>query len=90
MICPVEVACHLGFLWVMCNLVEVGLESFFQTVLRLSHILFATAFAHDTVYQVVDVAANIVSAAMLSTRCVGFYFASFVQQPAISAIFTFV
>ena len=89
MVCPVEVACHFGFLRVMYDLVEVGFKQFFQTVLRLSHILFATAFACNTEYQVVTISVDVVSAVILSTYYVGAHFTSFIQHRAVSAMLAF-
>ena len=89
MVCPVEVACHFGFLRVMYDLVEVGFKPFFQTVLRLSHILFTTAFACNTEYQVVTISVDVVSAVILSTYYVGAHFTSFIQHRAVSAMLAF-
>ena len=43
----------------MSHVVEVGLEPLFQTVLGLSHILFAATFAGDAVDNVVAIVCHV-------------------------------
>ena len=49
----------------MNDLVEMGLKPLFQTIFGLAYILFATFATNDTVEQVVDVAAHVVSRPIL-------------------------
>ena len=60
----VEMSRHFGFLHVVHHLVEMALESLFQTVLGLTHILFLASSAGDTVDQVVAVARHVVFSAI--------------------------
>ena len=59
----VEMSRHLGFLRIMCYLVEVPLEPLFQTVLGLADVLFPASCAGYTIYQVVtDVSCSVLFA----------------------------
>ena len=64
----VEMSRHLSLLHIMCYLIEVPLKPLFQTVLGLADILFPTSRAGYTVYQIVAVAADVVSCSVLLTR----------------------
>ena len=70
----------------MHHLVEVALESLFQTVLGLTHILFLASSVGDTVDQVVAVALHVVFSAIFSTCDSGQNMAVCVQQGTISAL----
>ena len=82
----VEMPRHFSFLHVMHHLVEVPLESLFQTVLGMTHILFLASSAGDTVDQVVAVARHVVFSAIFSTCDSGHNMAVCVQQGTISAL----
>ena len=60
----VEMPRHFSFLHVMHHLIEMALESLFQTVLGVTHILFLASSAGD---QVVAVACHVVFSAIFST-----------------------
>ena len=82
----VEMSRHFRFLHVVYHLVEMALESLFQTVLGLTHILFLASAAGDAVDQVVAVARDVVFSGIFSTCDSGQNMTVCVQQGTISAL----
>ena len=75
----VEMCRHFGLLHILHHLVEMTLESLFQTVLGLTNILFLASSAGDAVGQVVAVARHVVFYAVFSACYGGHYVAFYVQ-----------
>ena len=72
----------------MNNLIEVRFESLFQAVFCLTDVLFTTSFARDAVCQVVAVACHIVTCSIFSACALCCNLARFVQEWAISTVFS--
>ena len=73
----VEVSRHFCLLYIIGDVVEVGLEPLFQAVLGLSHILFATTFVGDAVDDVDAIACHIGLGILLPARGLSPYFTTF-------------
>ena len=81
----VEMSRHFSLLCIMYFLVEVPSEPLFQTVLGLPNILFPTSCEGYTVYQILTVAADVVSCAILLSGDLCYDVAISVQLRAIPA-----
>ena len=82
----VEMSGHYCFLHIVHHLVEVTLESLFQTILGLTYILFLASPAGDAVDKVATVARHIVFCVIFPARDSCHNVAFCVQQGTISAL----